>query len=651
MRLFLFLISLLCSAWATAAAPPPLKLTANLNDLHTAPHVALLEDPGGTLSFEQVRDPAMASRFQAVGDGGSTHRGGTSSAWWVRLEAVNPDAVTRHWMLQSVHAPLDFVDAYHITSSQPSPRIGQQGDHRPMLNRPHSSEYSVFPLETPPGATSTVYLRLAYADWGLMETALSAWSPENFAIYQEQQGFFYGLYFGGLAFMLLYNLFIYLSTRNPAYFWYLGFIAAFTALIFAWQGFGYRHFYSEYPWISDGLPMLLLCLAYPLGLQFARVFLETRSMPRIDRLFRGIMYISLLALLLVLVGWRLPASGLAILATLLSATLPLLLSSWMWYRGRMQARLYAIGSIFLSIGIMLSLLRLLGLLPITAMTIWGGRVGFWLQAAFLSLALVDQVNLLRRQRDEATRREQETLHRTKIELEETVAARTRDLHLALQEADRANQAKSLFLATMSHEIRTPLHGILGMAELLEEVPLNPEGRGFLRTLLNSGRSLLAIINDILDFSKIEAGRLELEAADFNLPRLLKEVADLFEGLARQKGLFLELRLHPNLPEWVTGDSARLRQVLANLLSNAVKFTPKGMVVLAATPLTEPGKTGYIRFEVRDSGIGIAPENLSRLFKLFEQLESSTSRRFGGTGLGLAICRRLVELLQGEIQVE
>jgi PAS domain S-box-containing protein len=747
-----------------AAAQPGLAvLSGETRQLALREQLELVRDDSGAITFDDLVSDAVVFRPATAGD--NVSHGYTTAAYWYRVTLRNEGRAgdNADWVLEAGYPPLDHVDFYvgrgrHMTQvragdRQPRHDAGQLDHRAPAVA-----------LRLAPGEQVVVHVRVQTE--GSHQASLVVWSQAAFTAKVAFEHLGFGMFFGLMLVMALYNFCIWLLVRDHAYLLYIGGIVCFGAL--QWSLDGFLHQYGA-PWPAtmlaafNRLVAVLVAGSLIFFILFARAFLQTRlHVPRMHVATSVLLAVLGAALIL---GAALPYSTTGPIVTLLAAVTALvqIAVGLVALRARVRtARFYLLAWTIFFGGIVAKSLEVSGAIPASFLTAYAYQIGMLITVTLLSLALADRINIEREEKASAQAealqaREHaiDTLARYQRIVEsvpegifetdsegrilsanpamatmlgyadvdemrasirdfrrdhvrdpaaaDAMIARLRaagrltghevelrrrngsvfwaalsirrvaddsgrataqgivqdiserrereELTRARTAAEAATSAKSDFLAKMSHELRTPMNAIIGFADLALRGDSDARRLDHLGNIRAASRTLLRIIDDILDLSKIEAGKLTLEHRDFDLGAVLEQVAMLLSQEAASKGLALRVTHAPQTPLALVGDPLRLEQVLVNLVGNAVKFTERGEVELSVELASRTDKRARLRFMVRDTGIGLTPDEQSRLFSPFAQADPFSTRRRGGTGLGLAISKQLVEKMGGRIAVE
>jgi len=645
-----------------------IRLDPNEGRIFLGPSLFYLEDKNGTLTIDDVRKPKYLNTFKLC-NSLTPGFGFTSSVYWFKFSLFNPTYKKIVRYLEIDYPLLDQVEFY-IPVDESKYKRQIEGDKLPFTSRQIPYRNFVFKIEIPANLKLDYFIRIKTSS--SLNIPAYLYSESEFINNVENKETALGIYFGILFAMLAYNLILFFTIRESVYFYYISFVICNFFFQLSLTGLAFKYFWpNSINWSNISVPFFIF-LAYLFGTIFTRSILNSpQNAPFFDGLLK---LLSIVAIFGAIVSLFFPYEFCIKFATLtaLTVVIHIVTGFLCLFRGYRPARYYALAWSVSLFGMAIYALKSFGVLPNNFITIWGIQLGSAWEVIFLSMALTDRLNILQKEKEiiqaeylrklelankrleEFTKTLEEKVKQRTIELQRSntlLIKQTEEMRRAEERAEMASKAKSEFLANMSHEIRTPLNAITGIIAVALEMELPDKLKEYLKVINASANSLLSLVNDILDFSKIEAGKMELEKVRFHLLDVIENIADIFSEKVAEKDIEFIINIEPKVPLEFLGDPVRLGQLLTNFVSNAIKFTEKGQVILNIELIDQKEGHSTLLFKVSDTGIGIEPKRLKDLFDMFTQADSSTTRRFGGTGLGLTICKKISELMKGEIWAE
>lgn len=578
------------------------------------------------IDLEKIQGNPNSYDFQQL-ESINTNLGFTDNHYWVRFTLSNVSENTQTLFLETARPITDLADLYVLNLGQ-AEEVIRSGDTYPFNQRKISHRNLLFPISLLSNSTSTFYLHLK-SDGEVINLPLTLHNSASLVESTFQDQLVFGIFYGILLLAGITYLFFYFGINEKSFLLYVAYVISIGLLHSSLDGYFFQYILQEPGWFADRSLLIFATISAILLNRYYQVFVSVRTFSKGLHIGFNIINTSLMALLLGIIlidQWK-PiyypmVNGLGFLGVIF-IIISIILS---YVKRKPVDPFFALGITSLTLGFITFILNNFSLIENSYITENASKFGTGLEIIFLSLSMANRIRNLRNEKEKAQT-------------------------LALQRSEESNEIKSFFLSNMSHELRTPLNAILGLSQSIMSEISDEKIRENLEVIKYSSVSLLSSIDDILDYSKIEKGELNLEAKPFDLQKSLSQIKALTYQQARDKGLSFTYEENVALPKKLVGDAGRFSQILNNILDNAIKFTPSGNVKLQVTQLEDVGEKQILTFIISDSGVGINPEKLDRIFESFIQEQIDDKRKFGGFGLGLCIVKALTDLYGGSIFIQ
>ncbi|WP_245998123.1 ATP-binding protein [Aquisalibacillus elongatus] len=620
------LIGLTCLGAASSSADSHdvivLDASSERIDLYEAMY--MVKDRDGSLSIDDVTADEF-DRFEHHEEI-EQQKGFFESETWLRFEVLN-DSNHKDWLLEFAFPLIYELEIYKEEQGE-WVHQAHTGATSPFQERDYQHRYFVFDLDVEPGERQVYYAKAVGG--GDLHPPINIWDQSAFMEKTQNEIILLGIFYGIVIVMIFYNLFLYFSLRMRSYLYYV-LVITFTLLgKLSINGLGYQYLWPEQPewnlistpfWVSLGCIFILL---------FTKAFLDVNQYISWYKYVSAGLIIWHLFVILFLYVSHYIALNMMVVGAFTTFSTVLIVAFICLKKGARQARFYIVGWVIFLTGVFITILERAAIVPYNAFTEYAGQMALSIEVVLLSLALADKINIIRKEKDEAEKKAQESQI------------------LAMEHLKNADVLKNEFLALTSHELRTPLFGMIGIAESLKDGvvgPVSSNMKNQLLMIIKSGNRLVRLVDDILDFSKLQHESLNVQLKPVDVKGVVDVVVAISQPLIKDKSVKLITDIPEQLPP-VKADPNRLQQILHNLVDNAIKHTEEGEIVLSVFE-----KEDGMVFTVKDKGRGIAEDELESIFDPFYQVHQSSSRDISGSGIGLSITKRLVELHDGEIDVQ